>query len=97
IGHDWSSDVCSSDLLVSQGAASVLSWVGVLYQRLHEISNGDLEGLAALVLIDEIDAYLHPALQRTLVPTLQKLFPNLQVVATTRSEERRVGKAERYR
>jgi len=39
----------------------------------------------AIVLIDEIDAHLHPAWQQTLVSRLSRLFPNIQFIATTHS------------
>jgi len=48
----------------------------------------------ALCLIDEIDAHLHPRLQRTIVPALRELFPNVQFIATTHSPYV-VGSAER--
>ncbi len=38
-----------------------------------------------IVLIDEIDAHLHPEWQRTIGPTLTKLFPNIQFIVTTHS------------
>lgn len=39
----------------------------------------------AVCLIDELDAHLHPRLQRTVVPSLRRLFPNVQFVVTTHS------------
>ena len=38
-----------------------------------------------IVLIDEIDAHLHPEWQRTIGPWLTKLFPNIQFIVTTHS------------
>lgn len=38
-----------------------------------------------LVLIDEIDAHMHPKWQHSLIATLQKMFPNVQFIATTHS------------
>ncbi len=38
-----------------------------------------------VVLIDEIDAHLHPAWQRRIGPWLRTLFPNLQFIVTTHS------------
>ncbi len=74
--------------LVSQGTHSVFGWVGALLMRLHETrpdSAARSEEAPALVLIDEIDAHMHPEWQQRLIPTLRKLVPNLQVVATTHS------------
>lgn len=42
---------------------------------------------AGIVLIDEIEQHLHPKWQRTFLPTLCKIFPNLQFVATTHSPQ----------
>jgi len=41
--------------------------------------------IQAIVLIDEIDLHLHPALQRTLVPRLRAAMPKVQWVVTTHS------------
>ena len=38
-----------------------------------------------VVLIDEVDLHLHPRWQRTLIPQLQKTFPNCQFITTTHS------------
>jgi hypothetical protein len=73
---------------VSQGTQSVMGWVGILLQRLYEIYGADDEDPThryALVLMDEIDAHMHPAWQQLLVKTLKDLFPNVQFVATTHS------------
>jgi len=39
----------------------------------------------ALVLVDEIDAHMHPEWQRQLAGTLKKIFPKVQFIATTHS------------
>jgi energy-coupling factor transporter ATP-binding protein EcfA2 len=72
---------------VSQGMGSIFGWAGTLLQRLYEIHT-EMENPAlapALVLIDEIDAHLHPEWQQKLVPIVREEFKNLQVVATTHS------------
>jgi predicted ATPase len=45
----------------------------------------DPADIRAIVLIDEIDLHLHPALQRTLVPRLRKALPKVQWIVTTHS------------
>lgn len=75
---------------LSQGMTSLLSWVGILLQRLYEVhydSNNvtDPTQEYALVLMDEIDAHMHPKWQQTLVAKLKKIFPNVQVIASTHS------------
>ncbi len=72
---------------VSQGTTSLIGWAGIILQRLHELY-GDEENPRhhyAVVLMDEIDAHLHPAWQQTLVSRLQALFPNIQFIASTHS------------
>ena len=72
---------------VSQGTISLLGWIGVLMQRLYEVychANRPIEQ-SALVLIDEIDAHMHPAWQLRLVPLLRDIFPKVQFIATTHS------------
>jgi len=39
----------------------------------------------AIVLIDEIDLHLHPKWQRTIMPALTKVFPNVQFIISTHS------------
>ena len=86
---------------VSQGTTSLLGWVGILMQRLYDVygRNNGLEGRPqtdsksgippreryALILVDEIDAHMHPSWQRQIVHHLSKLFPNAQFIATTHS------------
>jgi hypothetical protein len=72
---------------VSQGTASLIGWVGILLQRLYETPLANTAPLDryALVLIDEIDAHMHPRWQRSIVDTLKEMFPNVQFIATSHS------------
>jgi len=72
---------------VSQGTAAVLGWVGILLQRQHEVFADlpDPESRGALVLVDEIDAHMHPSWQQSIVRQLHDVFKNIQFVATTHS------------
>lgn len=72
---------------VSQGTSSLMGWVGVLLRRLYDLYGKTEKPREqhALVLIDEIDAHMHPEWQRQLIPKIRELFPNLQVIATTHS------------
>ncbi|MER9491577.1 AAA family ATPase [Mesorhizobium sp. M0320] len=72
---------------ISQGTSSTLGWVGALLQRMYEIHGAekDIGKQPALVLIDEIDAHLHPAWQQQIVGTLSSQFPAVQFIATTHS------------
>jgi len=72
---------------LSQGTASLLGWLGVLVRRLFQVSGGDADALTrrALVLVDELDAHMHPAWQQILTTRLGERFPNVQFLATTHS------------
>jgi predicted ATP-binding protein involved in virulence len=72
---------------MSQGIISIIGWIGTLLYRLFDAfpESEDPAREHALVLIDEIDAHLHPEWQRKLVPLMKEHFPNLQVIAATHS------------
>jgi predicted ATPase len=72
---------------VSQGTISLIGWVGILLQRLYEVYGDETEPRKrhALVLMDELDAHMHPIWQQTLVPSLATAFPRVQFVGTTHS------------
>jgi len=80
---------------MSNGYQSTVAWIAdlighlVLAEWLPNTGNGpfpvELDQLGGLVLIDELDLYLHPTWQVVLVRALRETFPNLQFVATTHS------------
>jgi energy-coupling factor transporter ATP-binding protein EcfA2 len=71
---------------LSQGIVSVLTWVGTVARRLDEsYPSRGTQGGAAVVLLDEIDAHLHPDWQRHIAHLVRKVLPNVQVVATSHS------------
>ncbi|WP_295439081.1 AAA family ATPase [uncultured Thiodictyon sp.] len=72
---------------MSQGTASLLGWLGVLVRRLFQVAGGVPGSLdrPALVLIDELDAHMHPGWQQVLVSRLKERFPRVQFIATTHS------------
>ena len=72
---------------LSQGTNSILGWVGTLLQRIYEIHghDRDIKLQSAVVLIDEIDAHLHPDWQRRIVGALSEQFHAVQFIATTHS------------
>ena len=75
---------------LSQGLTSLLSWIGIVVQRLYEVTpirpdaDDAMQGYA-LILMDEIDAHMHPSWQQQLLVKLKRLLPNVQVIATTHS------------
>ncbi|NMX59072.1 AAA family ATPase [Pseudomonas sp. WS 5146] len=75
-------------IALAHGYQSTIAWIADLVGHiLLESPNSDLEPeeFEGLVLIDEIDLYLHPKWQCQLIPALRKTFPKLQFVVTTHS------------
>ena len=74
--------------LLPDGLKSIVSWVGDLLSRLDRIpweANTPILERRFLLLLDEVDIHLHPAWQRKVLPMVQKLFPNAQIVVSTHS------------
>ncbi|MBR6122454.1 AAA family ATPase [Candidatus Saccharibacteria bacterium] len=74
---------------LSEGQRIVASLVTDLCIRIS-LLNPHLNGYArelttGVVLIDEIDLHLHPKWQKTIVPNLAELFPNIQFILTSHS------------
>jgi predicted ATP-binding protein involved in virulence len=83
----WNGAVTGIEVL-PDGLKSILSWVADLLMRLDRIpweNDMPVLGRSFLLLLDEIDIHLHPAWQRKVLPIVQKLFPNAQIIATTHS------------
>lgn len=82
-----SSELAIAGVALSHGYQSTLAWIAdlighILLEAKADLSTIEMEGL---VLIDEIDLYLHPAWQATFVTALRKVFPRMQFVVTTHS------------
>lgn len=73
--------------LLSQGYSNVFGWIGYFMKRLAEVNPHaeDFMQCPAIVFIDEIDTYLHPKWQQSILSTLITTFPNIQFVVTTHS------------
>jgi len=72
---------------LSHGYQSTFAWISdlighVLLESETRIKTTQIEGL---VLLDEIDLYLHPKWQATFIGALRRIFPKVQFVATTHS------------
>ena len=73
--------------VLSQGTQSLIQTVAHLmigYGEYYEYS-ADLERKPGVLLIDEIDAHLHPSWQRRIIPTLIRHLPKLQIFCSTHS------------
>jgi ABC-type cobalamin/Fe3+-siderophores transport system ATPase subunit len=73
----------------SQGTLSVVAIFALIYQFLKaahaSVSGAALCQQPAIVIIDEVDAHLHPEWQRKIIEMLRKRFPNVQFILTAHS------------
>ncbi|HEY7638561.1 MAG TPA: AAA family ATPase [Steroidobacteraceae bacterium] len=74
----------------SQGTLSVLAVFGLIYRQLEALARYDKSSTPLLlrrtiVIIDELDAHLHPAWQQRVCGLLRKHFPNLQFIISAHS------------
>lgn len=79
---------------LSHGYQSTIAWIADLVgQIMWEAKQGKMHPseMEGLVLIDELDLYLHPQWQRTFITSLKQTFPRLQFVVTTHSPLALVG------
>lgn len=69
------------------GYQTTLTWLTDFCKRMFELYPDAENPLheEAVVLVDELDLHLHPKWQRDIVPTLSKIFPNVQFIVTTHS------------
>lgn len=73
---------------LSSGFKSVLSIVLSIINWIEGVNDGEqrkIENACGTVLIDEIEAHLHPAWQKKILKSITELFPNLQFIVTTHS------------
>ena len=72
---------------LSQGYQGLIAWVADLIgqQFWDTDSRPELDEMEGLVLIDELDLFLHPSWQIILVQALKSTFPKMQFVVTTHS------------
>jgi AAA15 family ATPase/GTPase len=68
---------------LAAGYRNILMMVGDMMIRLSKYPNNPLRDLKGIVLIDEIDAHLHPKYQYQLPKLLSELFPKIQFIVTT--------------
>jgi hypothetical protein len=71
----------------SQGTLSVIAMVGMIYSFLQSLqppkpATTDIRQRHGIVVIDEIDAHLHPVWQQKIVGILRDRFPRVQFILT---------------
>lgn len=72
---------------LSEGFKSTLVWLFDAVIRIVE-KGGSLENardITGIILLDEVDLHLHPSWQRTILRSIETLFPNIQFIVTTHS------------
>jgi predicted ATP-binding protein involved in virulence len=76
---------------LSDGIRTLLGLVGDLARRISLLNSGisgwDLMQTPGIVMVDEIDLHLHPSWQQRVVASIAELFPNIQWIVTTHSEQ----------
>ena len=73
---------------VSQRTQSVIQWLAHLligYAAYYDCPE-NLADKPGVLIIDEIDAHLHPSWQSRIIPALTSHFPNLQIFCSTHSQ-----------
>jgi len=71
----------------SQGTQSVLQWLAyvlISYAKYYGYPS-NLAEQPGIMIIDEIDAHLHPTAQQRIIPALRHHFPRMQIFCSTHS------------
>ena len=71
----------------SQGTQSVLQWLAyvlISYAKYYGYPS-NLAEQPGIMIIDEIDAHLHPTAQQRIMPILRRHFPRMQIFCSTHS------------
>ena len=73
--------------VLSQGTQSLIQWLAQLFigYAKHYDFPAKLRDKPGVLIIDEIDAHLHPSWQRRILPAVTKKFPGLQIFCSTHS------------
>ncbi len=81
---------------LAEGYRSVLIWLSDLLSRLTENQPNinDLKDFHGIVLVDEIDMFLHPKWEYSIVKKLREKLPNIQWIFTTHSPMLILGASE---
>ena len=80
---------------LSSGELALLSMFGEVLRQGDNIRNNvQLNQIAGIVLIDEVDMHLHIKLQKEILPELFNLFPNIQFIVSSHSPFLNMGLAD---
>lgn len=71
---------------LADGYRMTFAWIMDVYAWAVAGKNVARDGrVKGVLLLDEVEQHLHPSMQADAVPRIRKLFPDLQIVATTHS------------
>ena len=72
---------------LSHGFRAFIGWIGDLLYHVCEWcpSGAKLRDIEGVVMVDEVDLYLHPEWQRTVIESLAKLFRKVQFIFSSHS------------
>lgn len=76
---------------VSQGTFSIITMLGIIFTYLkliyreEKVPERDIRYKEAIVVIDEIDAHIHPSWQQKIINILRQTFPKVQFIVTAHS------------
>lgn len=73
--------------LLSTGLSNLFGWIGHLISRMYQAYEQSENPVreSAIVLVDEVDNYLHPLVQARVLPVLLETFPKVQFIFTSHS------------
>jgi predicted ATP-binding protein involved in virulence len=73
--------------LISQGFQAIIGWIGYFLQRMAECYpyTDDFTNEPSILIIDEIDTYIHPRWQKKIINVLIHEFPRTQFIIATHS------------
>ncbi|MGB1250071.1 MAG: AAA family ATPase [Candidatus Promineifilaceae bacterium] len=69
----------------ADGYRATFNWIIDLFGWSIQANMGASNDIQGTLLIDEVEQHLHPSLQVEVLPRLARLFPNMQIIATTHS------------
>ncbi|WP_374357787.1 AAA family ATPase [Pseudoduganella danionis] len=81
---------------LSAGQSMLLSMFGTLANHGTLTNRKSLQEIEGIAIIDEVEVYLHTHLQRSVLPTLIKLFPKVQFVISTHSPSFLMGMKDKF-
>lgn len=81
---------------LSAGQSMLLSMFGTIANQGTLQQRRNLQDIEGIVVIDEVEVYLHTHLQRKVLPNLMKLFPKVQFVVTTHSPAFLMGMKDEF-